>query len=196
MPYSPPYAGGWKDYPNTTTPITAASLNTMDSGITEASNALPYINRYARAKRTAGNLTLNSTNWADVSTLLDLTLTAASGDVIEYGISGAMPNTTAVSVGFDVVTVVSASPVNSFALDAAVQAAYTNNNGIAAWFCNTGAASVLAGNVYRTLVSGDVSGGNVLLRLRYAESAATNRVLSASTTQPLEVWARNLGPVR
>ncbi len=36
MAYSPFYSGGWKDYPNTTTPITAAALNHIDEGIKNA----------------------------------------------------------------------------------------------------------------------------------------------------------------
>ncbi len=33
MPYTRPYAAGFIDYPNTTTPLTASALNTMDLGI-------------------------------------------------------------------------------------------------------------------------------------------------------------------
>jgi hypothetical protein len=36
MTYTPPYAGGWQDFPDTSTPIDAASLNTMDAGIAAA----------------------------------------------------------------------------------------------------------------------------------------------------------------
>jgi hypothetical protein len=36
MSYTPPYPSGWKDFPDTSTPIDAASLNTMDAGITAA----------------------------------------------------------------------------------------------------------------------------------------------------------------
>lgn len=36
MAYTPFYAGGWKDFPNTTTPITAAALKHMDEGIAAA----------------------------------------------------------------------------------------------------------------------------------------------------------------
>src|SRR5258708_7620968 len=33
MPYTPFYPGGWKDFPNTTTPIVAAALQNMETGI-------------------------------------------------------------------------------------------------------------------------------------------------------------------
>ena len=36
MAYTPFYAGGWKDYPNTSTPITSAALNHMEDGIAAA----------------------------------------------------------------------------------------------------------------------------------------------------------------
>src|ERR1019366_7843201 len=34
--YTRPYADGWDDVPDTTTPITAAALNAVDAGITQA----------------------------------------------------------------------------------------------------------------------------------------------------------------
>ena len=39
MAYTPFYTGGWKDYPNTTTPITAAALNHMEGGIAAAAQS-------------------------------------------------------------------------------------------------------------------------------------------------------------
>lgn len=39
MVYTPFYTGGWKDYPNTTTPITAAALNYIDEGIAAAAQS-------------------------------------------------------------------------------------------------------------------------------------------------------------
>lgn len=39
MAYTPFYTGGWKDYPNTTTPITAAALNHIEEGIEAAAQS-------------------------------------------------------------------------------------------------------------------------------------------------------------
>lgn len=39
MAYTPFYTGGWKDYPDTTTPITAASLNHIEEGIAAAAQS-------------------------------------------------------------------------------------------------------------------------------------------------------------
>jgi hypothetical protein len=33
MPYERPYAGGFQDFPDTTTPINATALNTIDVGV-------------------------------------------------------------------------------------------------------------------------------------------------------------------
>lgn len=154
---------------------------------------LDTFNRYARAKRTAGSLTLNSTVWANVDTGLDLTLNAVAGDVIEYGISSSSPSA-AVDLYMDVVTVVSGSPVNSFGFDAA-PANPTTSFGIAAFYAPPSMYAIISGSFFRTLVSGDISAGTVTLRLRYATGTATNRTLNAAASLPTEVWARNLGQV-
>lgn len=39
MAYTPFYTGGWKNYPDTTTPITADALNHMDEGIAAAAQS-------------------------------------------------------------------------------------------------------------------------------------------------------------
>lgn len=153
-----------------------------------------YANRYDRKKRTSGNITLSSSlAWANVDTNLDITLNASAGDVIEYCVSGIV-GSAAVEAYFDVVTIVSGSPTNSFGYDAA-PANPTTSYGVSGWFCLTGAVATIAGSAFRTLVSGDISSGTVTLRLRYGMQNATTRTLNATTAQPLEVWARNLGPV-
>ena len=153
-----------------------------------------YQNRYARAKRASTSLTINSTTWANVDTALDLTLNASAGDVIEYCVSGIV-GTAAVVNGFDVVTVVSGSPVNSFGLDAAAPTTYAALNSASAWYCQTGVEVTISGSIFRTLAAGDISAGTVTLRLRYVSSAAVNRTLFAVAPAALEVWARNHGPV-
>jgi len=50
VPYTRPYATGFADYPDTTTPITAAVLNTMDIGIKTANEQIPI---FTTAQRTA-----------------------------------------------------------------------------------------------------------------------------------------------
>ena len=157
-----------------------------------------YQNRYARAKRTAGNVTLTGTStWSDLTTIgsaMDLTLNASTGDVIEFTASGIVNNIN-IDIGFDVVTIVSSAAVNSFGLDAAAPANSAAFNGVSAWFCDNNDIRQLSGSIFRTLLAGDISSGTVKMRMRYAMSSATSRTLYADTGHPFEIWARNLGPV-
>jgi hypothetical protein len=50
MPYTRPYAGGFQDFPNTTTPINAAALNTIDVGVQTANDQFQTV---TTAQRTA-----------------------------------------------------------------------------------------------------------------------------------------------
>lgn len=171
--------------------VTAADYNIMANDVIDLRS---YSNRYARVKRTSGTITLSSNAvWANVDTGLDLTLNAITGDVIEYAISAVASNT-AVETYFDVVTIVAGNPVNSFGFDT-TPANPPTNYGVQAWLCPSSIISPISGSAFRTLVSGDISSGTVTLRLRFANSSATTRPLNAGTPQPLEIWARNHGPV-
>lgn len=145
------------------------------------------------AARTSGDLTLNSTNWADVDTGLDLTLPAAAGDIFEVTANG-LCDVQAVNVFFDAVSVVSAAPVNSFGQNAAVTTA-PPNYGITAWRCTQSLLERFGIPIHYTIQAGDISGGNVTVRLRYATSSATNRTLFASSaTGFIFKWSvKNLG---
>jgi hypothetical protein len=48
MPYTRPYANGFIDYPDTTTPITASALNTIDLGVKAANDQFQMGTRAAR----------------------------------------------------------------------------------------------------------------------------------------------------
>ena len=66
MPYTRPYATGFVDYPDTTTPITAAVLNTMDVGIKTAYDRSELLQTLTTAQRVAltpsiGQLVYDST---------------------------------------------------------------------------------------------------------------------------------------
>lgn len=143
----------------------------------------------AQARRTSGDITLNSTNWANVDTGLDLTLAAVAGDVIEVGLS-ALCSGEAVTAMFDAVTIVSAAPVNSLSANGAPNNTY---EGVVAWYCVGSSAAKSAGSIPYVVQAGDVSGGNVVLRLRYRTSTATNRNLNATADQVLHFWAKNYG---
>lgn len=147
---------------------------------------------FAFATRTAGDVTCSADQiWADVDTGIDLTLTAASGDRLEIGISGCCTDTAAVSLNLTAMSIVSASPVNDLATGAAPS---NTTNGVSGWRVQTGAAYNCTGAFICALQAGDISGGTVTIRLRYRTSNNTNRVLRADTSIPLHWYAKNLGP--
>lgn len=149
-----------------------------------------------KARRTSGDVTLNSTAWANVDTSLDLTLNECQvGDEIIFGVSGLSANE-ATGVNMDVVTVVSAAAVSSFGARGAATAAISSGT-IPALYAPTGVYAALSGvTPPYTVVAGDLVDGSVTLRLRYATDAATNKVLFGSVQVPLDVWAMNLGPAQ
>lgn len=140
----------------------------------------------AHTKRTAGDLTLNSTTWANVDTGMDITLPAATGDLIEASVS-ALAGAQAVSIYMDVATIVAGSPVNYFASSGG------GSDTPAPWVGFASATTVISGTVMYTVQAGDISGGNVVLRLRYRESSATNKIISGVAGIPLHFAAKNYG---
>lgn len=149
-----------------------------------------------KARRTAGNLTLNSTSWANVDTGLDLVLNEVQeGDEIVYGISYRVSNE-AVTLYLDVATIVSGSPYRSLGRRDAVEAS-PGDQGIIGWRAESSVATSESGMAPPyTVVAGDISSGSVTLRLRYATASAANRTMNGASTAPLDVWAMNLGPAQ
>lgn len=141
--------------------------------------------------RNSGDLTLNSTAWADLPTIgttWDAVLAAQVGDIIECGVSGFW-NSQNVVGHLDVATIVSAAPVNYFAT-----AGGASGYGVPSWAGVANNQSNAGGSFMRALVAGDISAGMVTLRLRYRTSSAVNKTLYAQTDLPLHFWAKNLGP--
>lgn len=148
-----------------------------------------HVKDYARATRTSGNITINGTSWANVDTGVDLTLTAAAGDVIEVCPSARVAAGAAgTHTFFDVATIVSGSPVNYFSTSGGA-----TDEGVIGWRCHGDRDSSFGNSVARTLVSGDVSAGTVVLRLRTRQDTAGNRLFVAGTTNPFIWYAKNLG---
>lgn len=178
--------------------FTGPGVTVTDGGSGQANIAIPgYTAKgIVKKRRTAGNLTLNSTNWANVDTALDIVLTGVTaGDEIAYGASGLLQNEN-VQVFFDVATIVSSAPLNSLARRAAVETA-PGTSGFAMWNSVGAQYWRLAGvTPPYTLVSGDIVAGTVTLRLRYATGVASNKTLFASASNLLDVWAMNLGPAQ
>lgn len=173
--------------------LTAAQMNGLGSDLNELRGD------YASYLYTTGNVTLTgTTNWSTLTTIGtagDLTLAADAGDVVEIAISFLIASASA-NLGFDAVTVVSGTATNSFSQSSGVPTTYTNLNSASAWFCNQLAtAQAVGGSLFYKLVSGDISSGNVTLRVRYVMSSANNATLYATTSNPAQIWARNHGPV-
>lgn len=166
--------------------LTAAQMNTyMRDNLTQLRGD------FMRFDLTTGSLTLNNTAWANVSTATDLTLAASAGDVVQVDLS-ALTGNEAADVYLDAVTLVAAVVTNSFATAGAVAA---TGQGVMAWRGTGGVYGSPGGSIFYKLVAGDVSGGNVVIRLRYRTGAATNKTLFATSDVRTTFMARNHGPV-
>lgn len=154
-------------------------------------NKLKYINKYARAKRTSGNLSESTSSWVNVDTGLDLTIQADVGDVIMVAVSGVW-QAGGVDKYMDVITVVSGMIVNSFSLDGAPTATGT---GISGWVGEATNLTPFGSSFFRALDINDVFNNSVTLRLRRRGPTTATTTLFANSNTPFEWWARNLGPV-
>jgi len=90
----------------------------------------------------------------------------------------------------DFATIVSGSVVNYFGAGVV-----SPNGGIVGLTLPVSTESPRNAKFYRTLVSGDISGGNVLVRMYYRTTSAVNRTITGSTEQPVTLFIENLGPV-
>lgn len=143
----------------------------------------------AKAIRSTGDITLNTTGWQNVDTALDLTLVGAQvGDEIEYLPSFLVqaPNN---ALAFDACTLVGGTPVNYFGT-----AGGAPDNGLLAWYAVGNVAVSVGGSGLYTVQAGDISGGNVTVRLRVRPANTTSRAISASAATPLRVAAKLLRP--
>lgn len=144
---------------------------------------------HTKRKRTSGDLTLAVQTWSDVDNAQDITLKAKVGDWVEVGMSGAWSDNP-VAACLDIVSVVSGLPVNSWANDAAPD---NSHQGVLAWFGLASAIGPFGGSLVKQIVAGDLSGGNVVLRIRGRTTGLGTKTLFSSAVNPLHFWARNLG---
>lgn len=148
------------------------------------------VHPHKQVRNVAGNVTLNSTNWADTG-LGDITIPAWPGDDVRVG-AAILLGTEAFDALFDVVTIVSAAAVNS--VGAAGAAPGTNlTDGITAWVNDAAQHGRGFGPpVLYTVVAGDIVSGKVTFRLRYRSAGA--RTLLAQAGDPAFWWVENVGP--
>ena len=145
------------------------------------------VKAYALSSYTGAAPTLSSTSWADVSGPSDITLTAGTGDVVMVSLSTTWNNAGAPGAHLDVVTIVSATVTNSFATAGAPN---NSHEGIGSW---RNANTAVAGSFYYTLQAGDVSGGQVVLRLRGRLASAGTCSFFTGANFPMYFFATNLG---
>lgn len=141
----------------------------------------------ARAVRTAGDITLNSASWADTG-VADLVIPAVAGDVIGVELNCQVNNQN-VDTYFDVASIVAAAPVRYWSNDTGTPAGF----GIQGWYCSGLTYEKLGSEVTKVVAAGDISGGNVTIRLRYKQASATARTLVAGASQPFHWRAVNYG---
>lgn len=167
---------------------TASALTVTISGVEFAAGPAT-VKDIETKSRSSGNLTLNSTAWANVDTALDIALNAATGDVVEVGLSGVAASEATV-LGLDAATLVSGAVVTVVSSGAAESA---TSEGVMAWRPTESTTSNCGGSVLYTLQATDISLGTVTLRLRYRTGTAANKTLNANSNQRLVFWAINHG---
>lgn len=145
-------------------------------------------NIFQHIRYTGGNITTNGTTETTLSTALDFTLPAVAGDVIQVTLN-INTNNEAIDTCIDIATWVSGAPVNYFG-----EGLGSGLFGEAGLFCNASTFNRMSGVTTRTLVSGDISGGLVVGRLRTKNLAGGNKIVFATTGAAITVTARNLGP--
>lgn len=136
------------------------------------------------------NLSISSTTWVAADSSKNVALNAQVGDVLE-AVLNCRVNNESVNLRFNVVTMVSGSPVNAFD----VQGAYSSGSGgLGGWFCPTGVYVPIGSPGWWTVQSGDISNGIVTCQLMVRVDTATTRTVQA-TVPPLMFAVKNLGPV-
>ena len=138
------------------------------------------------AARRSTSFSLTATSWANLDTGMDLVVPAAAGDLIECSVSGTW-GVEANQGMLDVVSIVSGNPVNSWATNGAPVPPATTQ-GVQAWRGDSGVVAAANGVISRRVVAGDISGGNVTLRLRCVMSYATPAKTLYATSQLPFIW--------
>lgn len=149
-------------------------------------NAAHVIGGYDIERYTGGDISLTSTSQAAVSGPGDLVVAAESGDLILLGISISPVTTTASSIAFEFATMVSGSPVTYIGANSGTP----QNVPVQTWFIGASETSGAGGAYPYVVQPGDISGGNVTLRL-YARVSGT-RSINADSGNPLVIWVKNL----
>jgi len=145
---------------------------------------------------TDGDATLTgTTTWANVSatkaSVRDLVVAAQVNDLIEVGMHARL-NTGIDVIWFDMHSIVSGSPVTSWATDAA---ATTGGPGLLLGWTST--QSFVSTTAIHRVTSSDLSSGTCTLRLRWrnnGNSSGSTQLYASTSGASFYYYARNLGP--
>lgn len=144
---------------------------------------------YQRTRYTAGDITVSSTSaGADMSGIGDLTVAAASGDLVMIGLAGRHLTNNSSSIRFDFKMVAGATQnyVSS-------ETTTPSPLGLVSFFGTASGTWQVCNEIPYVLVADDVSGGNCTVSVRAWLSGAQNWVINADSDDPLIFWVRNLG---
>lgn len=140
-----------------------------------------------QAPLTSGNVTVADSVLTQVGS--DLTIAAAAGDRIRADISCLVNGGSAIPVQFEAATRVSNADTNYFSSGNGTS---LKPGGVPPWYCELTNFHGPRGGGFYTVQSGDISGGNVTVRL-YAFGAGGTRAVVASAVYPMSWSLTNLG---
>lgn len=173
-----------------TSPLTSA---TVGGALDEAATILSGVNtrpiQLARIDRASSDISVNSITWINLDTGLDVAFTGVEvDDWVECGVSFTV-GTEAVTILFDVVSLVGGTPQNSWGENGAINA---TGGGVRGWGIGSNDAtnSNVTGSQIKKIVSGDLSAGALTVRLRTRTTTAAARTVRATTGNRLTFWAK------
>lgn len=139
--------------------------------------------RSARVAYTGGDISFTSTSFAELVSGIRLTIAAAIGDVLLL-----TPNlyvgSAAQAMDLDGCTIISG----------AIQSLMTNTtNGASGWRSTATSFAIIDGCILYTVVSGDISAGNVVVSMAGKMESAGTRLIQANADLPLVLSVVNLG---
>lgn len=186
---STPASGFWRAYFKSDGLYVIDDAATVTGPLGEAGSASGGLIAVTQAVRTSGDITISNTgSFGNVDTGIDLVFAAQTGDIIELG-ANALLKSSSQQLIVTASTIVSGSVVNNLASGTSTEKPIHN------WskYNNAPSSGIMAGGVIYTLQSGDISGGNVTIRLRALVGSGTSD-FHATSGNPLIWWAKQYRP--
>lgn len=139
--------------------------------------APPSATLFDRNIRTAGDVAVTSTTWADVDNSLDVTLDVAVGDVVAISVNGKWKGGEAENGRMNVYTVNRGGQI------------VNATGGIVGWQGPASAEANIGAPFFYEIVADDISAGQATFRLRALSIGGATRTIKASTNDPLHFAA-------